>query len=83
MAVEVPKTKVFAQILQALGVDRSCLVTTQEKDTHVYKSARNIPRVDVSPLAELNAGQICNHEKMLITKDALIAFLDRSADADA
>lgn len=83
LAVEAPKTKTFAHMLQKLGVERSCLVTTQERDVNVYKSARNIPRVEVLPLDELNAGQICNHEKMLITKDAMVAFMNRPANPDA
>jgi large subunit ribosomal protein L4 len=80
---EAPGTKVFAQVLHNLGVQRSCLVTTKQTDTNVYKSARNIARVQVLPVDELNAGQICNHDKMIFTKEALEAFLDRSPRADA
>jgi large subunit ribosomal protein L4 len=78
-----PQTKTFATLLQGIGIQRSCLVTTKQTDTNVYKSARNIPRIDVLPVEELNAGQICNHDKMLFTKEALEAFLDRSADGAA
>ena len=83
LSLDAPKTKGFAQILRNLGVERSCLVTTKETDMNVYKSARNIPRVEVLSVNMLNAGQICHHEKMVITKDALEAFLDRSSQADA
>lgn len=76
---EAPQTKTFASLLKTVGIQRSCLVTTKQTDTNVYKSARNIPRIQVLPVEELNAGQICNYEKMLFTRDALEAFLDRSA----
>jgi len=78
LSLEQPKTKEFARILGNLGIQRSCLVATEAVQTPVYKSARNIQRVDVSPIADLNAGDICGHEKMLFTKDALLAFLARN-----
>jgi large subunit ribosomal protein L4 len=76
-----PKTSEFAGVLSNLGIKRSCLVTTGELNQNVYKSARNIQRVDVTPVEGLNAGDICNHEKMLFTKDALMAFMSREKDS--
>jgi large subunit ribosomal protein L4 len=73
-----PKTKVFAKILNNLGIHRSCLVAIKELDEHIYKSARNIPRVSVAPVTQLNASDICAHEKLLFTKDAIVSFLDRT-----
>lgn len=75
---ENPRTKKFAGILGKLGIERSCVVATKELDQNVYKSARNIQRVEVAPVTDLNAGQICGHEKMLFTKEAIMAFLDRA-----
>ncbi len=74
-----PKTKEFAGILSNLGIGRSCLVTTGDVDSTVYKSARNLQRVDVMPVNELNAGDICNHDKMLFTKEALMTFINRES----
>jgi large subunit ribosomal protein L4 len=79
LSFDLPKTKEFARILGNLGIQRSCLVTTETAQTAIHKSARNIQRVDVSPVADLNAGDICGHEKMLFTKEALLAFLERSS----
>ncbi len=72
-----PKTKDFAMVLGALNINRSCLVTLLERDENVYKSARNIPKVDVFAVADLNAGDICNRQKMLFTKDALLLLISR------
>jgi len=74
---EGPKTKEFAGVLSNLKIERSCLVATNGADANVYKSARNIPRIDVMPLAELNAGAICSHQKLLFTKQAILSFLSR------
>ena len=72
---EKPCTKDFVGVLKNLKIDRSCLVTVNSTDVNVYKSVRNIPKVTIMPVDELNAGQICSHSKMLFTKDAILSFL--------
>ena len=70
-----PATKDFQSILDNLKIERSCLVTISDYDDNLYKSARNIPKVDVLPLEQLNAGDICNYGKMLFTKEAFLSLL--------
>lgn len=70
-----PKTRDFVSVLGNLKIERSCLVAISDYDGNLYKSARNIPRVVVMPVAELNAGDICNHRKILITKEAFLSLL--------
>jgi len=72
-----PKTGDFASVLRNLKIERSCLVTISSIDINLYKSARNIPKVIVMPVAELNAGDICNHRKMLITYEAFLSLLNK------
>jgi large subunit ribosomal protein L4 len=79
LALEKPRTKDFAGILKNLKIERSCLVATTAYDENVHKSARNIRKVDVLPVAELNAAAIVNHKQILFTKEALTSFLDRTA----
>ena len=74
---EKPHTNDFVSILSNLKIERSCLVTISSVDDNLYKSAKNIPKVSVMPVAELNAGDICNHRKMLITKGAFLSLLGR------
>ena len=74
---EAPKTKDFVSILSNLKIDRSCLVTLKEQDNNVYKSARNITKVAVIKVADLNAGDICNRQKMLITKEAFESLINQ------
>ena len=70
-----PKTKEMATILKALKLTgTSTLVTTAALDQNVYKSARNIDRVTVAPVAELNALAVLTPRKMLVTKAALDAI---------
>ena len=70
------KTKDFVALLKNLKIDRSCLVTIAEQDINIYKSARNIYKVDVLTAADLNAGDICNKQKMLITKEAFMSLIN-------
>ncbi len=81
LAFEKPRTKDFVAVLKNLKIDRSCLVAIREYDENVYKSVRNVRKVDVMPVADLNAADIINHRRMLFTKDALTSFLDRKAGA--
>jgi len=74
---ERPHTADFAGVLGNLKIERSCLVATGSVDVNLYKSARNIPKVVVVPVAELNAADICNHRKILFTKEAFLSFLNR------
>ncbi len=83
LGFEAPKTKEFAGVLKNLKIDRSCLVAVKEYDPNVYKSARNVRKVSVLPVADLNAGDICTHQRMLFTKEALVAFLNRGAESES
>jgi len=79
LSFEKPQTKQFVGVLKNLKIDQSCLVALRDYDENVHKSARNVSRVDVLPVADLNAAAIVNHKQMLFTKDALNSFLDRNA----
>ena len=82
MKFEQPKTKDFVKILGNLKIDRSCLVTISEPDQNLYKSARNIPKISVIKVSDLNAGDICNTQKMLFTKDAFLTVINKTKTAD-
>ncbi|MHC4481960.1 MAG: 50S ribosomal protein L4 [Planctomycetota bacterium] len=74
---EKPRTRDFADVLGNLKIERGCLVTISDCDDNLYRSARNIPKVAVLPVAELNAGDICSHRKMLFTKEAFLSLLNK------
>jgi large subunit ribosomal protein L4 len=75
LSFDKPKTKDFAKILSNLEIDRSCLVTTSSYDRNVYLSARNVPKTQTAAAADLNAGDICNKRKMLVTKEAFLELV--------
>jgi len=76
---DAPKTKDMAAIIKALGLgNSSLLVTTAELDANVYKSARNIDQVTVSPVSGLNALLLLTPKRVLMTKAALDAVRNKS-----
>lgn len=67
-----PKTKEMVNILKALNnQDVKTLVVIADKDDNVTKSIRNIEGVKVINTQNLNVYDIVNHEKLLITRDAV------------
>ncbi len=84
LGFDVPKTKEMVDLLKALGLsDTRLLVTTAAHEVNVYKSARNITDVSVSPASELNALTVMAPRRLLMTKEALDAIRQRYATAEA
>ena len=79
LSFDSPKTKDMAAILRALNLQGSLLVATADHDINVYKSARNIDQVTVSPVSGLNALNVLSPKRVLITKAALDSFKSRGA----
>ncbi|MBT8485207.1 MAG: 50S ribosomal protein L4 [Phycisphaerales bacterium] len=74
-----PKTSEFREMLDALGVDRTCLVALGPSHRNTALSARNIDDVDTIRVEQLNAFELLNHRYLVVDKASLAAFLDGSA----
>jgi large subunit ribosomal protein L4 len=80
LGFERPRTKEMAEILKALKLnDGSLLVAVESYDPNVYRSIRNLADVSVLPVADLNALQILQPRRVLMTKSALDAFRAKAA----
>ncbi|MDQ0247649.1 50S ribosomal protein L4 [Priestia abyssalis] len=71
LAFEAPKTKEMVAVLKNLSVDRKALIVTGDVNDAVALSARNIPGVTVVPATGLSVLDVLNHDKLVITKDAV------------
>jgi large subunit ribosomal protein L4 len=79
LAFSAPKTKEMASILKALGLGgTTTLITIAAADANVYKSGRNIDKVTISPVGELNALLILQPRRMLVTRAALDAIRQKA-----
>lgn len=72
IALEIPKTKEMVSILDAneLG-GAKVLVLTGAKNENVYRSARNISKVDIMPAAEASTLDLMNAQKVLVLESAV------------
>jgi large subunit ribosomal protein L4 len=76
-----PKTQEMAAILKALGLaGTSTLIATAIPDLNVYKSSRNIAKVTISPVSELNALAVLQPRRMLVTRAAMDAIRQKAAE---
>jgi large subunit ribosomal protein L4 len=76
---ESPKTKAFKAILDAVGVNRSCLVAVDSENRNAAVSARNLKNVDTIRVDQLNVFELLNHRFLVVDKASIEAFLDGSA----
>lgn len=65
------KTKNFKTFLDQLGINGKAVVVTENVDENVYKSARNIPGVQVTTATILNPYEIINSRKFVVDQAAL------------
>jgi large subunit ribosomal protein L4 len=66
------KTRQVATLLKALKLQGvTCLVGTAGYDTNLYKSARNIPQVQVLPASQFNAYTVLRQKRLVLTRAAL------------
>lgn len=72
LSMDAPKTSVIANLLKTMGLEgKSTLITTAEHSPMVHKSARNVQRVEVLPVSDLNALAVLKPHRMVVTKEAM------------
>ncbi len=70
------KTRAMVEKLRKLGVE-DALVVTAERDPTLELAGRNLPRVNVLPVAGLNVRDVLARENLVLTKDAVAAIVER------
>jgi len=74
-----PKTKRFAAMLKSCKSDRGCVFATSGRDEVLFKSGRNVPKVDVMDVADLNAYAILSRPRLIFTREAFSKFRETVA----
>jgi len=79
LEIKAPKTKEFSGILKALKVTQKALVVIDDKERNdgILKASRNIPRVTLRRVSDVNALDVMAHKKLLVTKFALKTLTQR------
>jgi large subunit ribosomal protein L4 len=77
LELSAPKTKVFAEILKNLGLDRGALFITETADKDVVRASRNIPKVEIVTADLVNTYQLLRYKNVIVTKAAMEALEKR------
>lgn len=77
VAVDAPKTKALRERFAKLGLGNALIIGGPAVDENFALAARNIPDVDVLPVAGLNVYDILRREKLVLTKAAVDAIGER------
>jgi len=84
MAIDAPKTKMFASMLDALNVsDKKALFVSADYDENVFMSARNISSVLTSVLSDVNTYDLVNSDILLLTESAAKMFSEEEQELEA
>ena len=75
--VDGPKTKDLSAKLSGLGIENALIIGGVSLDDNFARAARNIPNVDVLPVAGLNVYDILRRDQLVVTKDALEGIVAR------
>jgi large subunit ribosomal protein L4 len=76
LALEAPKTKLLVNELKGLAL-ANVLIVVEAIDEKLYLAARNLPNVEVLPVAALNPLALAAHDKVLMTVGAVKLIEER------
>ncbi len=76
LAFDAPRTSEFRKLLEALGIDRSCLVAVAAENRNAGLGARNIEGVTICNAQTMTCFEMLNSRYMVISKSDLEAWLN-------
>lgn len=83
LSVDAPRTRVLAELMETLQINRTCLLAMPQRDRNIYLSSRNLADLTVRIVAELNAYDVATRRKMLVTREAMDILLGKATPAIA
>jgi len=74
LALDAPKTRLFAQKIKGFGLDGNVLVVTDKLDDNVFLGSRNLPNVLVLETKEVDPVSLLRFRNVVVTKAAVAQF---------
>ena len=68
---DTPSTKAAIAALRALGVEGRATVVIGNEDVNAFLSFRNVPKVNILPVAEANTYELLDNKALIFTAEAL------------
>jgi large subunit ribosomal protein L4 len=81
-ALEGEKTKDVVALLKSLGISNALVIGGEKLNEKFAKAARNIPNIDVLPLAGLNVYDILRRKTLVLTREAVDGVNARFAETE-
>jgi large subunit ribosomal protein L4 len=76
------KTKEVSAQLKKLGIENALVIGGEKLDEKFAKAARNIPNIDVLPLAGLNVYDVMRRKTLVLTREAVEGVNARFAETE-
>ena len=76
------KTKDVSAQLKKLGIENALVIGGEKLDEKFAKAARNIPNIDVLPLAGLNVYDVMRRKTLVLTREAVEGVNARFAETE-
>ncbi len=81
LTIKEPKTKAVAEFLKVLSVPKiSALIVPDEKNAHIYRATRNLPKAKSISGKSLNVYDLLKYKNVILDKGA-IAVIDKTYSA--
>lgn len=78
ISFEAPKTKDFVEVLKSLSIDgKKSLFVVKGDDKNVYLSSRNLNKVNVTTVAQVNTYDLINAESIVLCEGTLDQLKER------
>jgi large subunit ribosomal protein L4 len=74
LSVNEAKTKALTKHFEKLGLSNALIIDGAELEANVRAAARNIPNIDVLPVAGINVYDVMRRHKLVLTKAAVDAL---------
>ncbi|MBI5182081.1 MAG: 50S ribosomal protein L4 [Nitrospirae bacterium] len=74
LAIKESKTRLMVDILNNLGLNEGVLILSDKRDKNIELASRNIPKVKVLPLKDLNLYDLLKYKKLLMTENGVGAL---------
>ena len=74
LSLKEAKTRVMAKVLSDLGGNKSVLLIMDQRDEMVQRAGRNLPAFSGTSANNINVYDILRADKLLLTKDAVMAI---------
>ena len=68
---EKPSTKAAVAAMKALGLEGRVALVIADDAVNTYLSFRNIPKVNIIPVSDINTYELIDNKKLVVTADAL------------